>query len=609
MRIRIEGTVDEFPEKREELIKALIEGLEPYDIDLTEVLSKALPQKTKPLKHRAMRDLHKLTTEAYVDHMERMVGAIGDVLDGDVQKSIGELLGEDALSVAEPFIEAGVQKSLDGLVTKFNRHNPNTGIGPKGPPSPMLIKADEEPTYERKFPLIRYGRVTPGIHINGTISLAKGEPPEAPEKEPEEPGTPPDDPDEDPETGEPKFDPKTGLTPSEAKKEKEDNPEDFEVEGEELEGSEMAKAKAEQLNKSGPYIGPRGGKWSDPDHKIPYREVKPSLHALNTLAHKLGGKVKTHITDPNKVVLKLPKKYVQKMMDVKQQMKITDEIIVGNKYAILPIAMKSASKLKSKGKSSTQVKAEVIHEPAGQIPPYAGVPWSEPKTSDEATAWCKGHGIEASFPDLPTAVVVTKALSESHPLVIDHVQFIGTPSQQKAWAKKNPEMVKQAKKAKHAMDIANQSPLGPSAAAVAHPLTKKPYTQSMIVVKSSYWNQDKAAELKSAQGGFSVSEDLGDIVRHELGHVEGFAMRHYFPMEHPSKVSMWEVWKSHCIPMLESKKKQLIADISQYGATNPHEAWAELAVLRRRGTAMPGWVQKALDAMKIDSVPWQTMKK
>jgi len=26
------------------------------------------------------------------------------------------------------------------------------------------------------------------------------------------------------------------------------------------------------LRKSGPYIGPRGGKWADPEHTIPYKE-------------------------------------------------------------------------------------------------------------------------------------------------------------------------------------------------------------------------------------------------------------------------------------------------------------------------------------------------
>lgn len=50
--------------------------------------------------------------------------------------------------------------------------------------------------------------------------------------EPPDPGEPPPDPDEDPETGEPIFDPQTGLSPSEAAEEKEESPEEEEQETE-----------------------------------------------------------------------------------------------------------------------------------------------------------------------------------------------------------------------------------------------------------------------------------------------------------------------------------------------------------------------------------------
>lgn len=440
--------------------------------------------------------------------------------------------------------------------------------------------------------------------------------------DPPEPGAEPDDPDEDPETGEPKFDPKTGLTPSEAAEEPpaEDGSSD---EGEDLAGSEMAKSDAQaisgldmngrlsflgmrwspdmtQLAKAGPYIGPRGGKWADPDHKIPWREVSQKLQALNTLAHKVGGKVKAHKTDPTKVVLKVPKKFVQNLMDLKQQLKIPHEIILGSKYAILTIDQKSATKPKPKD----ETKMEVSHASALEIPPYAGVAWSKPTTINEAETWCAKNNIEASFPDLLTAQSVTRALSESHPYVVEHVQFIGTPDQQKAWAKKNPEILKAALSAKHSMDIGKNSPLGGGAVAVAHPLTEKPYTKSMIIVKSGYWSESSATDKKAKVGGFSVSESLGDVIRHELGHVEAFTMRHIQPIE-GNKRSMWQVWKDHVVPQLKAGK--VSSTISKYASTNPHEAWAELAVLRRRGYAIPGWVQKALGEMKVDAKPWAGM--
>jgi hypothetical protein len=38
--------------------------------------------------------------------------------------------------------------------------------------------------------------------------------------------------------------------------------------------SELLSKSLETFNKGGPYMGPRGGKWADPQHKIPYDEKK-----------------------------------------------------------------------------------------------------------------------------------------------------------------------------------------------------------------------------------------------------------------------------------------------------------------------------------------------
>ena len=283
------------------------------------------------------------------------------------------------------------------------------------------------------------------------------------------------------------------------------------------------------------------------------------------------------------------------------------EIIVGGNYVMMALDKKSTTKPKSVTKVSPKpTPSDMSPEKPLPLPPYTGLTktsWSKPKSIEQAQAWCADRGIAASFPDIETAVAVTTALSESHPYVIKHVQFVGTPEQLKVWAKANPEIAKKSKGGKHSLDLAKDNPLGSSAAAVAHPIGSKPYTMSAIVVTPSYWSKSGVSYNKAKAGGLGV----GDTVRHELGHVEAFVMRHVHPSPETPKRSMWQVWKDQVVPVLQKNKAQLMSDISQYGGTNPHEAWAELSVLRRRGAAMPGWVQNALLMMKVDTHSWGSM--
>lgn len=46
-----------------------------------------------------------------------------------------------------------------------------------------------------------------------------------------------------------------------------------------------------RLEKAGPYIGPRGGKWADPEHTIPWQETDPLAHGHE---HKVGDKHEVH---------------------------------------------------------------------------------------------------------------------------------------------------------------------------------------------------------------------------------------------------------------------------------------------------------------------------
>jgi len=333
------------------------------------------------------------------------------------------------------------------------------------------------------------------------------------------------------------------------------------------------------------------------------------MKALQKFVQKLGWKIREHKTDPNKIMLKVPKQHTKTLVELKQKLGLPDKIEVGSKYTMIPIPLKSGVVQKIESEAKSEPKKPKPKTSKSEDSAYTKeIPYKEPTSIQEAEDWCKLQGITANFPDLPTAKAITQAISRSHPMVAKHVQFIGTSSQLKAWAKANPDKAEMAKtQAKHKMDLAKYSPLGGGAVAVAHPITAKPYTESVIVVKDNYWNEAKAQAEPVKTGSFFVAEDLGNTVIHELGHVEGFVLRHLYPKG--SSKSAWEVWKKHCVPMLKTNKKELMQSISQYGATNPHEAWAELAVLRRRGVKSPKWVKDAISEMGIDNNAWEGMSK
>jgi hypothetical protein len=299
-------------------------------------------------------------------------------------------------------------------------------------------------------------------------------------------------------------------------------------------------------------------------------------------------------------VVKVPLSHAKDLAAIKQKYGLKDEIKLGSNYAILAIDGKAV-----KAKKSPVQKSEASSVP--EMPAYVDKDFKLPDTVGGCVEWCFNKGISATFPDLPTAQEVTKALSEQHPRILQHIQFIGTTDDLKSWAISHPEMNELAKNAKHSMDLTKEDPLGGGAVAIAHPITQKPYTKSVVVVKGSWWHSSKAQMSGSLEaGGFSHCTNLGDVIRHECGHVEAFMMRHLKPAG-PEGPQSWEVWKEHCVPMLKKNKKQLMADVSHYGATNPHECWAEVSVMRRTGKKLAGWIQDAIAAMKIDTTDWSTM--
>lgn len=660
MRLLLEGEPEEFEEKRDELVKALVERFTSLDPTLAHVLEKALPHKEPVLKYRALRDLQKRTKAAYHAQLERMVVDIGRVLDQGVQKSQVDV-ELDALRKAarerKKAKDSVAYTKVEGSLYSCNEcehWSPGTPVGEKpnrcmrhfsgegefapnarcmfwkkGEPVPGLEPDDDANLATKNHSKYRVNDYHTGFKCNrcrywvegGACELVEGDieltatcmlwevvynTPVPIQKSlqkfigggvlhKQEEG---DDPDYT-EEGEPIINPQTGLTPSEQQAEEDQGIADvYEEEGEDLKES-VQKALA------GPYIGPRGGKWADPEHTISWRDASTGLSKLKEFVKQHGGKIKAHKTDASKVMIKVPKNKAALLHALKTELKVGDAIKVGSNYALLAVDTVATTKALKQAVKKVKAKKAAPGKAKFQIPPYAGVSWTEPKSVDDASAWCDSFGIHADFPDLPTAIEVTKAISESHPSVVAHLQFIGTPEQQKEWAKLKPDIANDPK-VKHPINLQKSTPLGGGAVAVAHPLTAKPYTRSIIVVKPSYWNEKKAKEAKAKVGGFTVSNSLGDTVRHELGHVEAFVLRHSYPTNAQGK-SSWEVWKKHVKPQLQ--KKQVAKDISQYGNTNPHEAWAELAVLRRRGHPVPSWVQEALDAMQVDSHDWNGMTK
>lgn len=371
------------------------------------------------------------------------------------------------------------------------------------------------------------------------------------------------------------------------------------------------------LAKAGPYIGPKGGKWANPQHTIHWDPADHSGKSFWNSLEEHGVKIKPHHTDPDKMVLKAPKEMAGKLAELKEAAQLPDPIIQGAYYSILPISKKLFEQVAQKtAGQATQKPAQVVAakmpsaQPSSPVvelkaPAYGKHAWAPHKSVAEAKAWAKQFGVETGYKDLDTANAVNGAMAGQHPWVLKHMQFVGSESEMHAWAKANPAIVSQAKhEANHPADLTTMGL--ESAIALAHPITQKPYTQSVVVVKDSWGTEAKYKQHGKEASGFSRTTNLADTLRHEMGHVEGFVLRHVRPFGAKGP-SAWDIWKKHCAAALQQHKPQVAKEISQYATTNPHECWAEVAVMRRTGAKLPEWVEEAIAEMRIDHKPWDIM--
>lgn len=219
MRILLKATPAELYEKSDELIKALATQIEPINPDLAEELRKAtkakieakIPRKEPVLKYPVLRTIMGETQKAYDKTLEKLI------------QDITRVLNE----------ETSTTKAIKSFI-------PETG-------SITIPEVSGKPADTSMWPK----------RLATDADLWKGGLKKQ-EEEPEEDEN--SDPDYD-EEGELIINPETGMSPSEEQEAKERG----ELEEEEEEESEKS------LEKAGPFIGPRGGKWKDPQHTIPWK--------------------------------------------------------------------------------------------------------------------------------------------------------------------------------------------------------------------------------------------------------------------------------------------------------------------------------------------------
>lgn len=312
MKLTIEGTQEELQEKREQLLKALVDEFRTLDPELATILQKAIPRREPQLKFRVLRQLHEQTKTAYKEQLQKLVDDIEAVLNTEPvqgKKVTPKPERMEKISKAKVSKEEAnyIQKARDPMYAcekcrffELKGEDICTKVEGKIAPKascdlfkpfqkshiPESVYSAADYVWQKGYLWARCQEaVTPE---NNTSKLRKGDFGDPPEKdeEPEEPGVPPPDPDIDEESGDPIIDPTTGLTPTETKEAKESGELEEEEETEKASGQVMGVVQTPYhqsdlygdlgpqrfpVLQKGPFIGPQGGKWADPQRTIPWR--------------------------------------------------------------------------------------------------------------------------------------------------------------------------------------------------------------------------------------------------------------------------------------------------------------------------------------------------
>jgi len=249
MKLTIEGTPEELREKRELLLKSLVSELQPLDAELAEIIEKAIPSKEPRLKFKVLRQVAAQARKGYQDQLQKMLDDIEAVLNTEqVQGARPKPKPPEALEKTKRTKEAAdyqaVATDMASSCAQCDHYRPPECDLVQGNVSPMGWCKLWTPAVQKSIPESltldpENARRAQELwqDVQGLEGIHKADDAEAPD-----PGEEPPDPDYDPESGEPIFDPTTGLTPSETEQDKKDNPEAYADEDEDEEKS-LSKAR------------------------------------------------------------------------------------------------------------------------------------------------------------------------------------------------------------------------------------------------------------------------------------------------------------------------------------------------------------------------------
>jgi hypothetical protein len=155
VRLFLEAEPGEILERGETLLHELAHAIGPFNPDLEEALTKALPHKESQLKYRVLKQLQKKTSGAYQAMLEQMLQDIGKVVDKGAKTTLIKALikqDEEGEGEEEEPLEPG-------------DYDPETDTVIPEPEEPDEKEGEEtEKSYDRSKPIadadaVKYERV------------------------------------------------------------------------------------------------------------------------------------------------------------------------------------------------------------------------------------------------------------------------------------------------------------------------------------------------------------------------------------------------------------------------------------------------------------------
>ena len=194
--------------------------------------------------------------------------------------------------------------------------------------------------------------------------------------------------------------------------------------------------------------------------------------------------------------------------------------------------------------------------------------WSGAETPEQAQAWAAEQGVATNPADKKTGLHINSAIADADPEVIKQVSFIGDKVSLQGWAEKNGVDIG---------DIPEDMGMG----------AKRTEKGVVIVFDPEMQTADATRDtLERWPEGWVTSKNQGDMITHELAHIEADGLR-----------DKWSTWED----AFKENQGTIEAEVSRYAASHPEEAWSEIRVLQRQGKQAPLWAEKAMKSMGFGS--------